>query len=209
MSSERDQLLVQLFEEALELPEADWEGYALRAAAGDSELADELIELLRYARHDDAFLDPPRILAKNGDGKVEDSSLPDSHPQNIGPYEIRKVIAEGGMGTVYLAEQKAPIRRPVALKLVKLGMDTRQVLRRFNAERQTLALMDHPHIARVYDAGTTPEGRPYFVMEYFPGRSLVRFVDEERLTIQERLRLFLQACSAVHSAIRRESFTVT
>jgi eukaryotic-like serine/threonine-protein kinase len=104
------------------------------------------------------------------------------------------------MGTVYLAEQREPIRRHVALKVVKLGMDTNQVLARFANERQALAMMDHPNIARLLDAGATPKGRPYFVMEYIKGTPITRYCDQHRLTIGQRLELFLAVCHAVQHA---------
>jgi len=119
---------------------------------------------------------------------------------DFGNYQIQRVLGEGGMGTVYLAEQTAPIRRLVALKVVKLGMDTSQVLARFNYERQSVALMDHPHIARVYDAGATAKGRPFFVMEYVDGIPITRYCDQHRLNTEERLRLFLPVCEAVQHA---------
>ena len=107
--------------------------------------------------------------------------------QRIGPYRLLEKIGEGGMGEVWLAEQVEPVRRRVAVKIIKLGMDTERVIARFEAERQALALMDHPSVARVYDAGTTPNGRPYFVMEYVSGISLTEHCDRERLTIRQRL----------------------
>jgi serine/threonine protein kinase/tetratricopeptide (TPR) repeat protein len=119
---------------------------------------------------------------------------------NFGNYQILRVLGEGGMGTVYLAEQTAPIHRMVALKVVKLGMDTSQVLSRFAYERQSVALMDHPHIARVYDAGATEKGRPFFVMEYVDGIPITRYCDEHRLNTVERLRLFVPVCEAVQHA---------
>jgi serine/threonine protein kinase/tetratricopeptide (TPR) repeat protein len=119
---------------------------------------------------------------------------------NFGNYHILRVLGEGGMGTVYLAEQTAPIHRMVALKVVKLGMDTGSVLSRFAYERQSVALMDHPHIARVYDAGATEKGRPFFVMEYVDGIPITRYCDAHRLNTQERLRLFLPVCDAVQHA---------
>jgi serine/threonine protein kinase len=118
----------------------------------------------------------------------------------IGPYKLLQRIGEGGFGTVFLAEQTAPVRRRVALKVVKLGMDTRQVVARFEAERQALALMDHPHIAKVLDAGATPSGRPFFVMEYVVGDPITAFADSHRLTVNDRLGLFGQVCSAVQHA---------
>src|ERR1022692_4598005 len=119
---------------------------------------------------------------------------------NFGNYHILRVLGEGGMGTVYLAEQTAPIQRMVALKVVKLGMDTSNVLSRFAYERQSVALMDHPHIARVYDAGATEKGRPFFVMEYVDGIPITNYCDEHRLNTRERLRLFVPVCEAVQHA---------
>ncbi len=115
----------------------------------------------------------------------------------IGPFEIRATLGEGGMGVVYLAEQTEPMRRRVALKVIKLGMDTREVIARFESERQALALMTHPHIASVYDAGTTNDGRPFFVMEYVPGIPVTEYCDRARLDLRGRLDLFLQACGAI------------
>jgi serine/threonine protein kinase len=119
---------------------------------------------------------------------------------DFGRYQIIRPIGEGGMGTVYLAEQREPIRRRVALKVVKLGMDTGQVLARFAKERQALAMMDHPNIARIFDAGATPKGRPYFVMEYIEGVPITQYCDARRMTIGERLQLLLSVCRAVQHA---------
>ena len=118
----------------------------------------------------------------------------------IGPYRILETLGEGGMGVVYLADQAAPLQRRVALKLIKLGMDTREVVARFEAERQALALMDHPNIASVFDAGTTEDGRPYFVMEYVPGVSITTYCDAHRLSTTERLELFTEVCGAIQHA---------
>jgi serine/threonine protein kinase len=118
----------------------------------------------------------------------------------VGSYKLLRVLGEGGMGIVYLAEQKHPIRRQVALKIIKPGMDSKRVIARFEAERQALALLDHPNIAHVYDAGTTENGRPYFVMEYVKGLSITEHCDHHRLTIEDRLNLFRQVCLAVHHA---------
>ncbi len=119
---------------------------------------------------------------------------------DFGRYQILRPLGEGGMGTVYLAEQREPIRRSVALKVVKLGMDTGQVLARFANERQALAMMDHPNIARIFDAGATPKGRPYFVMEYIEGVPITQYCDRHRMAIGQRLELFLAVCRAVQHA---------
>jgi serine/threonine protein kinase/TolA-binding protein len=118
----------------------------------------------------------------------------------IGPYELLQLIGEGGMGQVWLAEQKQPVHRRVALKLIKVGMDTREVVARFESERQALALMDHPAIAKVFDAGATPQGRPYFVMEYVDGLPINDYCDRHRLTMRQRMELFIQVCEGVQHA---------
>jgi non-specific serine/threonine protein kinase/serine/threonine-protein kinase len=122
------------------------------------------------------------------------------HPARVGRYQIISVLGEGGMGVVYRAEQTHPVKRTVALKLIKLGLDTRQVVARFDGERQALAMMDHPNVARVFDAGADDLGRPYFVMEYVPGAPLTAFCDQRRLATAQRLELFCQACAAVQHA---------
>ena len=121
-------------------------------------------------------------------------------PPPIGPYVPTELLGEGGMGLVYLAEQREPIRRRVALKLIKPGIDSREVIRRFEAERETLARMEHPGIARVLDAGATERGNPFFVMEYVQGPSIVEYCDRERLGTRERLTLFGKVCDAVQHA---------
>jgi non-specific serine/threonine protein kinase/serine/threonine-protein kinase len=118
----------------------------------------------------------------------------------IGPYHLLECIGEGGMGEVWLAEQKTPVRRRVALKLIKAGMNTREIVSRFESERQALALMDHPAIAKVFDAGSTPDGLPYFVMEYVAGLPITDYCDKHRLTMHERLELFVQVCEGVQHA---------
>jgi len=118
----------------------------------------------------------------------------------IGPYKLLQVLGEGGFGIVYLAEQRAPVERRVALKVIKLGMDSREILARFEAERQALALMDHPNIAMVFDTGTTDRGRPYFAMEHIPGLPIHEYCDSNRLTTNERLSLFIPVCHAVQHA---------
>ncbi|UCE03181.1 MAG: serine/threonine protein kinase, partial [Candidatus Latescibacterota bacterium] len=153
-------------------------------------------------------------------GRLPDSSLPtESHqrkadtsardatahgaspaPERIGAYRILERVGVGGMGEVYRAEQTEPLRRTVALKVIKRGMDTDEVMRRFEAERQALALMDHPSIAKVFDAGSTPGGRPYFVMEYVHGEPIHSYCDRQRLPTRERLELFIQLCEGVQHA---------
>ena len=147
----------------------------------------------------------PKCLIKVGlegkaDATLEESPLIEGPGTKIGHYELLELIGEGGMGLVYLAQQKEPVKRRVALKIVKLGMDTKQVVTRFEAERQTLAVLEHPNIAHVFDAGTTEAGRPYFVMEYVKGKSITKYCDEKKLSIEKRLELFQQVCEGVHHA---------
>src|SRR5215469_296556 len=122
------------------------------------------------------------------------------HPEQIGAYRILECIGEGGMGIIYKAEQRQPVRRIVALKVIKLGMDTREVIARFDVERQALAMLSHPNIARVLDAGMTEAGRPYFAMEYVAGVPLHDFCDRKKLTTRQRLELFIPVCQAVQHA---------
>jgi eukaryotic-like serine/threonine-protein kinase len=178
-----------------------------RACAGDAELRRRVEELVENHFHAGSFLERPAV------GQVATASLdtpaagpppcresPEAPGDVIGPFKLLKLIGEGGMGTVYLAQQQEPVRRIVALKVIKAGMDTRQVLARFEAERQALALMDHPNIARVFDAGTTERGLPYIVMELVQGVPITRYCDEQQLNPRVRLELFVQVCGAVQHA---------
>ncbi len=140
-------------------------------------------------------------LVQTNENEFEDVNMgQDLVGHQIGPYRLLSILSEGGMGIVYLAEQKHPIKRRVALKVIKPGMDSKRVIARFEAERQALALMDHPNIAQVYDAGTTEAGRPYFVMEHVKGILITEYCDRHKLTIEERLKLFLEVCEAVQHA---------
>jgi len=167
--------------------------YLNKICGDDKELRAEVDALLKA--HDEAgdFLKVPNVT-------LDTSPSIESPGTKIGHYELLELIGEGGMGLVYLAQQKEPVKRKVALKIVKLGMDTRQVVARFEAERQTLALLEHPNIAHVFDAGTTDSGRPYFVMEYVKGRSITRYCDDKKLCIEKRLELFRQVCEGIHHA---------
>jgi len=142
-------------------------------------------------------------LSRDGGGS-HDETVPPSPPEGkgtrIGPYKLLQLIGDGGMGAVWMAEQQEPVRRIVALKLVKAGMDSAQVLARFEAERQALALMDHPNIAKVFDGGKTSSGRPYFVMELVKGTPITKFCDQHRLPIRQRLELFVSVCQAIQHA---------
>ena len=121
----------------------------------------------------------------------------------IDRYLLLEKVGEGGMGEVWLAEQKEPVRRRVALKLIKGGAGSREVIARFESERQAVALMDHPSIAKVFDAGATPQGAPYFVMEYVDGQPITQYCDHHRLTTRQRLKLFIEVCEAVEHAHRK------
>ena len=127
----------------------------------------------------------------------------------IGPYKLLQQIGEGGFGVVYMAEQEKPVRRLVALKIIKPGMDTAQVIARFESERQALALMDHPNIAKVLDAGATDSGHPYFVMELVKGVPITEFCDKNHLPPEARLKLFIDVCHAIQHAHQRGSSTAT
>ncbi len=139
----------------------------------------------------------PRAIARQNLLRPSDAV---ARPESIGPYRILETLGEGGMGVVYLAEQSKPIHRRVALKIIKLGMDTKQVIARFETEREALALMNHPNVAKVFDAGATEMGRPYFAMEYVAGIPITDYCDKHRLTTEERLRLFMDVCNAIQHA---------
>ncbi len=160
---------------------------------GDNELRREVEELLCHQARMGNFLEsPPPTLAA-----IDTPHIGEFAGQTIGRYKLLEPIAEGGMGVIYLAEQQQPVRRKVALKIIKPGMDTREVIARFEAERQALAMMDHPNIAKVFDAGETESGRPYFVMELVHGVPLTDYCDSNELTVRQRLELFVQVCQAV------------
>jgi non-specific serine/threonine protein kinase/serine/threonine-protein kinase len=133
-------------------------------------------------------------------GTTQTQLLPSDAPERIGPYRLLQKLGEGGMGEVWEAEQQEPVRRRVALKLIKIGMDSKQVVARFEAERQALALMNHPSVAKVFDAGTTAQGRPYFAMECVKGEPITRYCDRQRLSTRQRLELFLRVCDGVQHA---------
>ena len=166
---------------------------------GDEACLAELQGMVRDYFAAGSLLDRPAVT-------VATRSLHDelTRAKQIGPYKLRELLGEGGMGMVYVAEQEKPIRRKVALKVIKPGMDSRQVIARFEAERQALSLMDHPNIARVLDAGTTDSGRPYFVMELVKGLPITEHCDKYQLDTRKRLELFQQICRAVQHVIRRE-----
>src|SRR5262245_2218363 len=171
--------------------------YLDRQCGGDQRLRGRIEELLAAYPKVEDFLEPP---APSLVATVDEPPITEGPGTIIGPYKLLEQIGEGGFGVVFLAEQTQPVRRRVALKVLKPGMDTRQVVARFEAERQALALMDHPNIAQVHDGGTTPDGRPYFVMELVKGIPITDYCDQCRLTTRERLDLFLAVCAAVQHA---------
>jgi tetratricopeptide (TPR) repeat protein/predicted Ser/Thr protein kinase len=186
-----------IFGKALELPSAaDRAAYLDQACGGDAALRAEVEGLLQALEAAGPFLNRPG--ARKGETADHEGATPGTVV--AGRYKLLEEIGAGGMGTVWVAEQTEPVRRKVAVKLVKAGMDSRHVLARFEAERQALALMDHPNIAKVLDGGTTEQGRPFFVMEYVKGVPLTTYCDEARLTVKERLELFVPVCQAVQHA---------
>ncbi|MBL8755418.1 MAG: serine/threonine protein kinase [Planctomycetes bacterium] len=191
------QRLRQLFDQALDLPAGGRADFLAKACAGDDDLRRRVLAMLGAADDGNFLSAPTGPLGAAGDGPAV---LREGPGTRIGPYKLLQQIGEGGFGVVFLAEQEQPVARMVALKIVKLGMDTRQVIARFEQERQALALMDHPNIARVLDAGATDTGRPYFVMDLVKGDPIVDYCDRNRLTLGERLALFTQVCHAVQHA---------
>src|SRR6516162_6818167 len=204
-----------LFIAALERDDpAERDAYLAQACGGDADLRRRVERLLRLHGQAGSVLEPPAIApgetvdpSPGEPGQValertldEPSPLGEGLGTFIGPYKLIQKLGEGGMGVVWVAEQTEPVKRRVALKVIKPGMDSARVLHRFEAERQALALMDHTNIARVFDGGRTPCGRPYFVMELVKGVSITRYCDELHLTLRERLELFVPVCQAIQHA---------
>jgi eukaryotic-like serine/threonine-protein kinase len=184
-----------------------WEAYIGGACTGDPDLERQVGDLLRVHREAGSFLERPAaalgetgaFLPRLGD-RPEVATAREGPGTVIGPYRLMEQIGEGGFGLVFVAEQSHPVRRRLAVKVLKPGMDTREVVARFEAERQALALMNHPNIATVLDAGATPAGRPYFVMELVRGAPITQFCDDHRVSPRDRLRLFVDLCGAVQHA---------
>jgi len=186
-----------VFDRALEIgTQPERAAYLDQACANFPEIRQEVEDLLKAHAEAGSFL------------QFAAASLVTEHPSapsrligtQVGPYKLLQQIGEGGMGVVYMAQQDKPVQRTVALKIIKPGMDSNQVIARFEAERQALAIMDHPNIAKVLDAGTTDSGHPYFVMELVKGISIIQYADEHRLTPRQRLELFIPVCQAVQHA---------
>ncbi len=214
----------EIFTQAAVMASEDREAYLVEACGGDAELRLEVQRLLIDAERADLFFGDEiddSTLAADGSGQTSgkkatppsgatqflpDAATPAAEPVTekegdvVGPYKLLQQIGEGGFGTVWMAEQSEPIKRMVALKVIKMGMDTREVIARFEAERQALAMMDHPHIARVLDAGATNRGRPFFVMELVKGIPITEYCDESGLGTHARLALFGDVCAAINHA---------
>ena len=188
---------LEIFDSVVDLRPDQREAALIEHCGGDTELRTRVKRLLSDdADGLDDFMREPAFVPSTtteADGTV-------AVPDRIGRYKILREIGEGGMGVVYLAEQTEPVTRQVALKVIKLGMDTRQVIARFETERQALAIMDHPSVAKMLDGGVTADGRPFFVTEYVPGVAITDFCDTHQLTVPQRLRVFLQVCQAVQHA---------
>src|SRR5258708_6941769 len=209
MEPERWQKIERLCYSALNEEKSARAAFLEQACGGGEALRRAVGLLLVQHEKDDNFLE---FSAMEGAAKhlahQADADLPnplawanlDTEQKSLGPYRLLQKLGEGGMGRVWLAEQTAPVRRRVAVKLIKAGMYDDAVLKRFASERQSLAIMDHPSIAKVFDAGTTPDGQPYFVMEYVPGVPITDYCDQKRLNIRERMELFNKVCEGVQHA---------
>ncbi len=190
--------LEAIFAEALTKADAAARSaYLDQACAGDAPLRERVEALLGAHDATGNFL---RLPEGGGPATRASGPLSQRAGSRIGRYKLLEQIGEGGFGVVFMADQTEPVQRKVALKIIKPGMDSRQVIARFEAERQALALMDHPHIAKVLDAGATDDGRPYFVMELVKGLPITQYCDEHRLTPRQRLELFIPVCQAVQHA---------
>ena len=193
--SHRDEVI---FAAALELPPGLRADYLQKTCGEDAALRGRIEGLLKAYQDAGGFMEEPAAARK-----TIVLSLPPSDEQpgdRIGRYKLLQQIGEGGCGAVYMAEQQEPVSRRVALKVIKLGMDTKSVIARFEAERQALAMMDHPNIAKVLDAGATETGRPFFVMELVRGIKITDYCDQNKLSTNERLKLFMQLCNAIQHA---------
>ncbi|MDX2198729.1 MAG: serine/threonine-protein kinase [Phycisphaerae bacterium] len=195
----------RLFDLALDLPAAQRETMLDHACAGDEGLKRRILAMIATAE-DDQFLsnataDKPRDpTASDATIAIIPAAVVEQRGQEIGRYKLLEQIGEGGFGSVWAAEQREPVKRRVALKIIKLGMDTKQVIARFEAERQALAMMDHPNIAKVLDAGSTESGRPFFVMELVKGVPILDYCDTEKLDTRQRLDIFTKVCKAIQHA---------
>ena len=198
MTSEQWQSIKSLFERALTLPEEERAAFVKNAVGSDEQVRNKVLDMLRADSGPDSFLEDScfdAALFWEAEAKKEDY-----YGRRVGLYRIEAHIGEGGMGNVYLAAREDDFHKKVALKILKRGMDTDTLLKRFRQERQILANLDHPNIARLLDGGSTEDGLPYLVMEYIEGQPLTEYCDERRLSLVERLRLFVKVCRAVEYA---------
>ncbi len=191
--------LESLFAAAVERPPTERAAYLDEACATEPALRRRVEALLRAQEAAGNFLRPPPTSPGPG-VTLDEAEIVERAGTTVGPYRLLEQIGEGGFGVVFMAEQQEPLRRKVALKVIKPGMDSKQVVARFEAERQALALMDHPNIAQVFDGGATASGRPYFVMELVRGLALTEFCDQNNLPVRARLELFVSVCQAVQHA---------
>ncbi|MDO8944720.1 MAG: serine/threonine-protein kinase, partial [Desulfobacterales bacterium] len=189
----------ELFDRALQFEPRERVAFLAGACGSDRTLLRRVEALLIASEAQSGFL-PENQDQQSSPTRTLEISLTEEPGSQIGRYKLLEKVGEGGCGVVYVAEQTEPVRRRVAVKVIKPGMDTQQVIARFEAERQALAMMDHPNIAKVLDAGTTDVGRPYFVMELVRGVRITDYCDEARLTTQERLDLFIKVCQAIQHA---------
>jgi len=190
--------VLELFTKAAQLPVEQRGAFLDEACAGDQELRHKIEALLKSSERVGAFLEePPSAVIEEGRAKANAGEKPGDR---VGRYKLLQQIGEGGCGVVFMAEQEEPVRRRVALKIIKPGMDTKSVIARFEAERQALALMDHRNICKIFDAGATESGRPYFVMELVRGVKITEYCDQNALATEERLKLFVQVCQAIQHA---------
>jgi len=189
-----------IFEGALQLAPAQREAYLQAACGADVTLLERIRDLIRFHEKGAGPLETPAVISPPSPPLVLSLPPGEKPGDKIGNYKILQLIGEGGCGSVFMAEQEQPVRRRVALKVIKLGMDTKNVIARFEAERQALALMDHPNIAKVFDAGATETGRPFFVMELVRGIKITEYCDQNNLSTSERLKLFQAVCQAIQHA---------
>lgn len=205
MENERWQKIERIYHDAAEIPPDERQKFLHLACDGDESIRKEVLSLLAASGGTEEFLDAPalHVAAKALAFSTVAASQPPSAPplpEFIGRYRVIRSLGQGGMGLVLLAEQAAPVRREVALKLIRSGLYDDSVLQRFKSEQQSLAVMNHPAIAKVFDAGATPDGQPYFVMEYVDGPSITKYCDHKKLKIRERLELFIKVCEGVQHA---------
>lgn len=201
MTPERYHQVKSLFQLVLEQPPPDRPAFLERACGADRELFSQVRELLRSDSTSEDFLEKPAITPISKVLADAAADLQDSIPSHIGPYAIQRPLGSGGMGAVYLAvRDDQSYQRQVAIKIIRKGMESERILQRFRRERQIIASLDHPNIARLLDGGATDDGRPYIVMEYVEGMPIDAWCDQRRLNIEQRLRLFLQVCEAIHYA---------